>query len=115
MFPQEQLQFNQLKKAAKTKNESSAATKLICMQVRLGGQTEYRTSDMSFGLNDTAAPFIEFIQETFLSTESTEAMRYKIYVTSDRDFVKEEAINAFGAERVLYFNSTSFHTERGQL
>lgn len=75
-------------------------------------KSQHKSADSSFGLS-TGKPFIDYINETFMRKEGA-GNRYKIFVTSDREFVKEEARRAFGADRVISFNSTSFHTERGQ-
>jgi hypothetical protein len=83
-------------------------SKLICAQVRLGGVTLGNKIDNVISKsNQTSQMFWKFMSNTFLSKLNDS--NYMIYVTSDNEKVKHEAVDYFGADKVVTFEKTSFH------
>jgi hypothetical protein len=85
--------------------------KLICAQVRMGGQTAGKSSDHVFSNQGTSKLFWKFIKQNFLTKSKLNGSNYMIYVTSDNNKVKQEARNYFGAKKVVTFEKSNFHID----
>lgn len=78
---------------------------LICVQIRLGVD-----DDFSFTPRSHVPKFWNFINSTFIQSGLV-GKNWKIYVTSDHEFVRDEALSVFGADRVFFYRNSSVHIE----
>jgi len=93
--------FNEMLKLAKPIKR----TKLICVQIRIGVD-----NDFQFMHRNKTKLYWNFIKEKFLVDQSI-AKNYKLFVTTDNEFVIDEAITEFGMKNVIAFKNRSSHFE----
>lgn len=79
-------------------------SKIICAQVRIGDPGHIGLTD-----SNASTSFWYFINETFLQTNLSN--RFSIYITSDREYVKEEGKKFFAGQNVFYIQNSSSHVE----
>jgi len=96
-----EIKFNEMIKLTKPNNE----TKLICAQIRIGDN-----NGLQFTHRNNTKHYWSFLKEKFLADKEI-ANNYKLFVTSDKEFVIDEAINEFGKENVIAFKNRSNHFE----
>ncbi|RNA11346.1 hypothetical protein BpHYR1_006320 [Brachionus plicatilis] len=80
-------------------------TKLICVQIRTGDPDSAQRRDYY-----TRKEYWRFIDENFLN--SSDSDKYKIFVTSDYEPIKEEAKSYFPKNEVIYNENSSFHIDK---
>lgn len=80
-------------------------SKLICTQIRMG-----ESDHLSKMSESEPKKFWKFINEKFLS--GSDSGEYKIFVTSDKEYVKSEAKNFFTKNEVIFLANSSFHIEK---
>lgn len=81
-------------------------TQLICAQIRIGDPGHVTESEPNIQQD-----YWKFINETFLSKSSDPSI-YKIYVTSDREYAKQEALRYFPKNEIFFNPNTSVHVEK---
>lgn len=79
--------------------------KLICAQIRVGGQ-----NDDQFTRRTDVKKYWDLIRDKFITKIKNES--YMIYVTSDMQDVKQEAKKEFGLSRVLTNEKSSGHLDK---
>lgn len=89
--------FNKLK----AKLKPNKFTKLICAQIRIGG--EYGIGFMS---NENTKDFWKFINDNFFKRNNN---NYKLFITSDKPYVIDEAYKQFDNDKLVAFRNNSFH------
>ena len=82
----------------------SSEGKLICAQIRLGGDGDFIT----FASRDSTKAYWKFIKDNLIPKNEN----YKLFITSDKDYVLDEASNEFGANQVIAFKDRSYHIAR---
>ena len=89
----------------------TAASKLICAQIRVGGSNKLNHATDAFFMkrNDTSL-YWQFMRQNFLS-KSNEKL-YKIFITSDSQDVIMEARQEFGLENIISNMESSFHLDK---
>jgi hypothetical protein len=86
-------------------------SKLLCVQIRLGGASKNHVSDWQFNKFENIKVVWNFVNETFLNN-GTLNEDYKIFVTTDREEVLDEAIRIFGSNKVVFNKGEIKHLER---
>lgn len=92
--------YNYNKKLMKP-NES---VKLVCTQIRLGDRVKANEIEQK-----VISKFWNFINQTFIGTNTTNDFKYSIYVTSDRENVKIKTKEYFKNFSVFYAKDSSHH------
>ena len=93
--------FNEMINLTKPNKE----TKLICAQIRIGDN-----NGLQFTHKNNTKQYWNLIKKKFLTDKSI-AKNYKLFVTTDKEFIIDEAINEFGKENVIAFKNRSNHFE----
>jgi hypothetical protein len=84
-------------------------TPLICAQLRMG-----TPDDIEFTPRKHTLKFWKFIEYTIIPLvvhEQTSKKNWKLYVTSDYDWVKDEAVDWFGRKQVVFYTDSGTHFE----
>lgn len=79
---------------------------LICAQIRIGDHGHRGESDPRISQD-----FWSFIYTKFLSYKK-KSIKYSIFVTSDREYVKTEAKKYFKNYKVVFTNNSSIHIDK---
>jgi hypothetical protein len=79
--------------------------RLICAQIRIGGKRPHVDNDLEFNQLSSAKYFWKFIRDNFINGSSD----YKLFLTTDREEVFQEAVREFGQERLLTFYGLYTH------
>lgn len=87
-----------IKKAKPNKN-----SKLICAQIRIGGN-----GDLQFTAKENSKKYWQFIKNNLTSKLND----YKLFVTTDTPELIDEANQVFGNDTVIAFKERSFHISR---
>jgi len=82
------------------KLKPNSKTKLICAQIRIGGN-----KDKQFVYPSQVELFWKKIQDKFITNKHD----YRIFITSDKSFVIDEALKEFGRDKLIGFKNRSFH------
>jgi len=101
---------NKYKNFLKQAKPTSSETKLICVQIRIGGdKRKNRHSDKKFNsLNITKMIWNE-LESKILSKINNK--NYKIFITTDDDRVEEEAFKHFGKNKVITNKGEILHID----
>ena len=83
-------------------------TGLICAQIRVGSKTGKNNQDLFFMARNQTSVYWDLIKTEFIQ-KLYEKGNYKIFVTSDREDVKEEAVQLFGQHKVIATRNSSMH------
>ena len=83
------------------------STKSICIQIRIGGSRPNVAFDRKITPRNYSVYYWEFVKEKFLKNNE-----YRIFVTADQESVEKEAIEVFGADKVVVINGISAHVDR---
>ena len=87
-------------------------SKLICAQVRVGQKSAKGQRDDFFMNRNETVLYWDLIKREFIHKLYANTSDYKIFVTSDREDVKEEARGVFGSDHVVATEHSSFHFDR---
>lgn len=93
-----------LKQAKQFKN-----SKLICVQIRIGGKND-NFNDRTFAKNNDSILFWDFLRKKFSIQISQN--NYKIFLTTDKAYIKTEALQYFPNNKILFLNDSSFHLDK---
>lgn len=86
--------------------------KLICAQLRVGASTRTGAEDLKFSTTkatDLSQRYWRFIQNELIIKQNISS--FMLYVTTDSETVKKEAIKWFGEDRVFFFKESNYHFE----
>jgi len=88
-------------------------TKLICAQIRIGKHQHFYKAnyiDVYAQSEENAKRYWKIIRENFIANISNQ--NYKIFITTDSEFVHTEAIREFGMDKIVFnegpFNHVDF-------
>ena len=86
-------------------------TTLVCAQIRIGGPREHVQKGQDDPRNDLNTTFVwwKFIRENYLADLTDK--EWKLYVTADHKQAENDAIEAFGAERVIRIPGLNTHVD----
>lgn len=93
-----------LKKAKPHKN-----SKLICVQIRIGGSAD-KILDRKFAEKNDSKLFWDFLLKRF--SKQLISNKFKIYLTTDKEYVKQEALSLFQPNKVIFMNDSSLHLDK---
>lgn len=102
-----QVKYEKLLAQAKPSHD----TKLICTQIRIGQKTANRNADYFFMRREETKNFWHLIASEIIQKNNWAADKYRLFVTSDYEDVKEEAVKVFGPASVVYNRDSSVHVE----
>ncbi|CAF0745517.1 unnamed protein product [Brachionus calyciflorus] len=91
------------------KLKPNSHSKLICYQIRKGDPGQRNEKDEYFEKD-----FWNFINKTFLSSRNVSS-NYKIFVTSDLEYVKLDAKNYFKNNEVIFSEHSSIHIDQDEI
>ena len=89
-------------------------TFVFCTQIRTGITTNLNKEDLKFGEKDLSKKYWKFINDTFISniTQYTkEKDNWRIYVTTDQEWIKKEGAQIFGEDKVVYNPQATAHMD----
>ena len=86
-------------------------TKIFCAQIRIGGARPNVKYDLEINEIGVQKYFWRFIRSNFLSKLKSND-DWRIFVTSDVEAVELEALEEFGARRVIRISGVSSHVDR---
>ena len=104
LSPNLELKYKLFLKKAKLNNRS----KLICAQVRIGGKREHVEYDAPFTLDSNAKIYWNYIKSVFMKNETN----YKIFLTTDKKNIENEAMKWFGLNKVIINDGINSHLDR---
>ena len=84
-------------------------SKLICAQVRIGDMILHGVKDDFFMNRSDSKLYWNLIKREFIQKLYSNSKNYKIFVTSDKEYVKQEARQVFGDEFSMSTPNSSFH------
>lgn len=90
------------------KAKPSYSTSLICAQVRIGGARPNVGYDRHITPRNFSIYYWDFIRENYLNRSKN----YRIFVTADMESVENEAVEVFGADKVVTIGGVSAHVDR---
>lgn len=83
-------------------------TKLICVQIRIGGKREFVAYDSTFTNISNTINYWNYIKKNFIKNETN----YKVFLTTDTGKIESEAIDIFGANRLITNSGNNVHLDR---
>lgn len=125
LTPKLEVKFNKFKAKAKPNN----LTRLICVQVRIGGQRPNVAFDKQFTERNNSKLYWDFVRSTLLThhdslnknpSNASKAYfngktNYKIFITTDTESVEQEAIQVFGKNMIVTNEGPFTHIDREQV
>jgi hypothetical protein len=104
LAPYVETKYEEFMKLAKPTKD----TKLICVQIRLGGSNDKNhADDVEFNKFENIKVIWSFVNNTLKLNET-----YKIFITTDREIVEEEAIRLFGSQYIVINKGIIKHIDK---
>jgi len=85
-------------------------TQLFCAQIRIGGARPGVNDDKQFNYPNVTKLFWNFIRSNFTQNMSN-ISDWKIFVTSDSEWVEREALAEFGKEKLIRISGVNSHID----
>ncbi len=104
--PNLEKKYENFLKAAK----STKITKLICAQIRIGGNRNNHASDHQFNEKTVTKLVWSFIKKQIIIESNL--TDYKLFITTDDEDVQKEAFDEFGSDKVVTNDGEILHIDK---
>ena len=98
--------------AIKSKARATNHTQIICAQIRIGGKRPNVAFDYQYNSFSVTKLFWRFIRENLVNSSTLNDDDWKLFISTDTEAVLKEAVQEFGAERLIQIPGLFTHIDR---